>query len=120
MDGGPNPLIHLAGPLYCPDLGLDDAVAAELAPRTGHDAALERPRLRGVPRQKRLGQKVIEAVLGDASNDQVLVRSETDSIAVRPCESAHLLELLTTHPPNRHVETNISVVGAGFKPPPPT
>src|SRR5215203_6871647 len=68
----PDPLVHLASPLYGPDLGLDDAEAAELAPRTSHDAALECPGVRGVPRQKGLGQKFVEAILRDASNDQVL------------------------------------------------
>ena len=66
LAGIPNPLVHLAGPLEGPDLGLDDAEAAELAPRARHDAALERPGVRGVPLQKGLGQKFVEPVLGNA------------------------------------------------------
>src|SRR5215217_2631958 len=103
----PNSLVHLAGPLQGPDLGLDDAEAAELASRTGHDATLERPRLRGVPCQKGLGQKFIEPALGNARKDQVLVRSESDPVPVLPGEPTSLLELLPAHPPNRHVQADV-------------
>jgi len=67
--------IEIARPFDGTLLGLDDSEAAELRARAGDDAALERTRERRVLRHQRLGQKVVEALLRDAREDEVLVEA---------------------------------------------
>ena len=68
--------VELAGPLDGALLGLDDREAAELQPVQATTPRLERPGERRVLLQQRLGQQVVEPVLGDAGEDEVLVGAD--------------------------------------------
>ena len=92
-----------AGPLDGAFLGLDHGEAAELRAGAGDDAALEGPGERRVLLHERLGQQVVEPVLGDARDDEVLVRADADAaVAVGLGQAGQLDQVDAVHPPHRH------------------
>ena len=95
--------VEEARPLDGPLLGLDDGEAAELGAGAGHHAPLEGAGERRVLLHERLGQQVVEPVLGDAGEDEVLVGADAHgAVAVGLGQPRHLDQLDPVHAPDRH------------------
>ena len=96
-------------PLDRPLLGLHDSEAAELGAGAGNDPTLEGSGERRVRLHERLGQQVVEAILGNAGDNEVLVDADTDAaVTVRFGQAGQLNQFDTVHPADRdrtaHIE----------------
>ena len=92
-------LVERPGPLDRPLLRLDHGEAAELRTGAGHHAPLERTGEGRVLLHERLGEQVVESLLGDSRDHEVLVGADPDvPVAVGLGQAGELHELYPVHP----------------------